>query len=100
LEEKKNRHIVTGLVRPTATVPRPSGLRWRPAEQLLRPGRLAQPTVEKGGRVGPCQPGAAGTNGGAVVDSGSAALAVEGQWHENRGRLGCTRDMEGRVDSH
>jgi hypothetical protein len=35
-----------------------------------------------------------------MADGGSAALVVRGQRHENRGELGCTSDVEGRVDSH
>jgi hypothetical protein len=35
-----------------------------------------------------------------ATDGGSVAQAVQGQRHENRGRPGCTSDVEGRVDPH
>jgi hypothetical protein len=54
-------------IRPTVTISWPSGPQRRPAERLLGPGRLAQPTMEKGGHAGTCQPGAAGTSGGAAA---------------------------------
>jgi hypothetical protein len=54
-------------IRPTVTISWPSGPQRRPAERLLGPGRLAQPMAEKGGQAGTCQPGAAGTSGGAAA---------------------------------